>query len=122
MINTGIKQKLEVGDIIAAKSTYSWEFLHYTFYKVLKTTESMVTLSQVETEYIYDDGRKGPHYYNDPYCVAPKKVNGHYVLSNNVIRRKVTYTKEGLPKVKIDFDKISRGVWEDKPLKAYNYH
>lgn len=122
MINTGIKQKLQVGDILAAKSTYSWEFLHYTFYKVLKVTESMVTLAKIETETIYDDGKTGGHYYDDPYCVTPKMIDGHYVLDNETIRRKVSYTKEGLPRVKMDFDKISRGVWEGKPLRAYNYH
>lgn len=124
MTNTNVQnEKLEVGDIIAAKSTYSWEFLHYTFYKVVGTTPTMVRLAEIETEYIYDDGKKGPHYYDDPYCVAPKMQNGLFVLSNEgSIKRKVNYTKQGLPKVKVDFDKVSVGVWEGNPLRAYNYH
>lgn len=116
------KQKLEVGDIIAAKSTYSWEFLHYTFYKVIKATASMVVLDEVESETIYDDGKKGPHCYDDSYCVAPKMVDGHFILINNPIRRKVNYIKSGLPRIKVDFDKVSTGVWDGKPLKAHNYH
>ena len=131
MINTTniAVERLEVGDIIAAKSTYGWEFLSYTFYKVVKTTNSMVTLTELEHETIYDDGKTGPHYYDDPYTIRPKMdKTGHWVEVQpsqwhpTTIRRKVTYTKQGLPKVKVDFDKVSYGVWEGKPLRAYNLH
>lgn len=122
-------EKLEVGDIIAAKSTYGWEFLSYTFYKVVKTTTSMVTLTELQHETLYDDGKTGPHYYDDPYHVAPKMdKTGHWVEAEGsqwhptTIRRKVTYTKQGLPKVKVDYDKVSYGVWEGKPLAAWNLH
>lgn len=122
-------EKLEVGDILAAKSTYSWEFLSYTFYKVIKTTPSMVTIVELEDETIYDDGKTGPHYYDDPHTIRPKMDStGHWVEAEGdqwhptTLRRKVTYTKQGLPRVKVDYDKVSYGVWDGKPLRAYNLH
>ena len=121
--------KIEVGDILAAKSTYGWEFCGYTFYKVTKTTPSMVIIVELKKETLYDDGKTGPHYYNDPYHVAPKKDSkGNWVEAEGsqwnptTLRRKVTYTKQGLPKVKVDYDKVSYGVWDGKPLEAWNLH
>lgn len=40
----------------------------------------------------------------------------------DILAAKSTYTKQGLPKVKVDFDKISYGVWEGKPSAACNLH
>lgn len=117
-------QKLEVGDILAAKYTYGGECLHWKFFKVLKVTDSTVTIVAIKSETLYDDGKKGPHYYDAPRYQYPLfDRDGKYAVDDEApIRRKIKYSSSGLPIVKIDYWYTARGTWNGKPLESYNYH
>lgn len=125
-----LNRELKVGDVLASEYVYGGECLIWDFFLVTKTTPKTVTLNRIVKETRYDDGRKGPHYYDDPKHCFPKtrEVNGRkeYCLESgyedSVIRRKVSYNREGTPVVKTDEFYISRGTWSGEPLEEYNLH
>lgn len=125
MKNIDGKEILEVGDILAAKYTYGWECLLWEFFRVVRTTPSMVEIEQLKGKTVYDDGKTGPHYYDDPrHYDLVRDAEGNPVVDTNGIhgKRKVKYTKSGVPVVKPEDFYCSRGIWDGKPLESYNYH
>lgn len=113
------KGQLPVNSIIAARFTYGDEIEHYHFYQIVSYSAKRVRIAKLRDIVTYDDGRVGPHYYNDPkhirpiepyeWCEAPKSVS--YKI-----------TSDGYMKIKPEEYYTSYGDWSGEPLEIYNYH
>lgn len=119
------KKVLEVGDILSAKYTYGWECLFWKFFRVTRTTPSMVEIEELKGKTVYDDGKTGPHYYDDPrhYDLVRDSFGNPIPEDRGIFGlRKVKYLKSGDPVVKPEEFYRSIGIWDGKPLEEYNYH
>lgn len=122
-----MKRELKVGDVLAAKYTYGDEILSWKFWYVTKVTSAMVEIAELKRKTVYDDGKTGPHYYDDPYHYQPELVQNKegqwcYLLSGVSHRRKVTYTSYGEPVIKTEEYWKAVGLWDGRPLPGYNLH
>ena len=117
-------ERLPVGTVVYARTSYNGEFLHYHFYKIEGYTRNGVRITRIETETVYDDGKKGPHYYDDPYHVQPKTIEGKYVLDTDMwqVLRKIRWSSNGEMRFRPEECFSYQGVWDGQPLEAYNLH
>ena len=116
--------RLPIGTIVYARYTYGGETCLYHFYRIEGYTEKSVRITRLETETVYDDGKKGPHYYNDPYHVRPKMIDGKYAIDSRLYKslRKLYTNSRGEMKFKPEEFLSYQGPWDGQPLEAYNYH
>ena len=116
-------KKLPVGTIVYAKYTYGGEICHYNFYKIEGYTEKSVKITKLETEILYDK-ESDYHYYDDPYTLVPRKLEGRYVIDTDVynVSRKLHEGVNGEMTFKPEDYFVYQGPWLGIPLKAYNYH
>lgn len=116
--------KLPIGTIVYARYTYNGETCFHHFYRIEGYTEKGVRITRLQTETVYDDGKVGPHYYDDPYHERPKKIDGKYVIDTDIYKslRKIYTNSRGEMRFKPEEFFSYQGVWDGKPLEAYNYH
>jgi len=115
---------LPIGTIVYAKYTYGGETCLYHFYRIEGYTGKSVRITKLIEERVYDDGKTGPHYYDDPFHVKPKVVNGRYVLDTIIYKslRKIYTNSKGKMWFKPEEFFSYQGPWDGQPLEAYNYH
>ena len=117
------EKKLPVGTIMAARYTYGGETQLWKFYKILGYTPTKVRLIEIEGKTVYDDGKTGPHYYDDPRHCIPVEYFGRYNEIGVPFLRKYRFSKyDGEMCVTPEEFYYASGAWDGKPLEEYNYH
>lgn len=116
--------RLPIGTIVYARYTYGGETCLYHFYRIDGYTKKGVRITKLEDERVYDDGKTGPHYYDDPFHVRPKMIDDKYVLDPEIYKslRKIYVNSRDEMRFKTEEFFSYQGVWNGQPLEAYNYH
>lgn len=112
----------EVGRILAAKYFYGDEILTWKFYIVRGYTAKRVKIQELKTITTYDDGLKGPHYYDAPKHIQPVIVDGYVTTCGDIKNISYKLLSDGTFCVHPEPYYTSYGVWNGEPLEKYNLH
>lgn len=116
--------KFPVGTIVKAKYTYGGEVQHWKLYKILGYTNTKVRFIEIESKDIYDDGKTGPHYYDDPRHCEPVMYFGEYNEIGEPHLRSYKFSKYN-GEMYFSPEEFYYTDGEYKPgeyLESYNYH
>ena len=114
---------LPVGTVVVAKYTYGLEILHYKFFAIVGYTAKKVRIQELDALTTYDDGREGPHYYDDPKHIQPvvdTQGRAYPIGGSKLVNYKIS--EEGKMSFKPEEFYRFNGVWNGKPLEVYNLH
>ena len=114
---------LPIGTVTVAKYTYGSEILHYKFFTIVGYTAKKVRIQELDTITTYDDGKEGPHYYDDPKHIQPAldtQGRAYPVGESKLVNYKIS--EKGTMTFKPEEFYRYNGVWEGKPLEVFNLH